>query len=114
MTTLSEIIALNRENIFFIYGLAFFSLGLAIAMQSRRHSRLELARSLKWLAAFGITHGFYEWGDIFIPMQAAYLSAQWMAILEVLHSALLVTLPVPAVFGVTLSCRWRRRRAQGV
>lgn len=103
MTTLSEIIALNRENIFFIYGLAFFSLGLAIAMQSRRHSRLELARSLKWLAAFGVAHGFYEWGDIFIPMQAAYLSVQWMAILEVLHSALLMTSFLCLLqFGVTL------------
>ncbi|KAA3661800.1 MAG: hypothetical protein DWQ04_15350 [Chloroflexi bacterium] len=61
----------NTLLVFFVYGQVFFVLGLAIALQSWRHSRLELARSLRWLAAFGIVHGIHEWGTIFIPMQAA-------------------------------------------
>jgi signal transduction histidine kinase len=65
---------LNREVIQFAYGLTFFVLGLAIALQSRQHSRLDLARGLPWLAAFGFTHGLHEWGDFFIPIQSAYLS----------------------------------------
>ena len=64
----------NREIILFLYGLVFFLLGLIIALQSQRYSRLDLARNLKWLAAFGIAHSLHEWGDLFIPIQATHLS----------------------------------------
>ena len=56
-------------------------LGLAIFWQSRRHSRLDLARSLGWLGAFGLIHGIHEWGSIFIPIQATYLSPAWVDVL---------------------------------
>jgi hypothetical protein len=69
-----EFVTLNRGLFLFAYGLVFFILGLAIALQSRRYSRLELARSLSWLAAFGLTHGLQEWGDLFIPIQETYMS----------------------------------------
>ena len=49
-----------------MYGLGFFILGFAIILQVQQSSRLELARSLRWLAVFGITHAFNEWGDLFI------------------------------------------------
>ncbi|HLF66302.1 MAG TPA: hypothetical protein VI522_01665, partial [Gammaproteobacteria bacterium] len=71
----------NRIVIFFIYGQVFFVLGLVIALQSWRHSRLALARSLKWLAAFAFLHGFHEWGDVFIPLQANFLAAPFIEIL---------------------------------
>ncbi len=74
MSIFHTIFEANREIILFIYGLVFFVLGLAIALQSRRYSRLDLARSLTWLAAFGFTHGLHEWGDLFIPIQARYLN----------------------------------------
>lgn len=64
MDFLHTFFALNHSIIIFAYGLAFFVLGLAIALQSRRHSRLHLARSLPWLAAFGLAHGFFEWAGI--------------------------------------------------
>lgn len=88
---LRRLVELNREIIFFGYGLVFFILGLAIALQSRHASRLELARSLTWLAGFGFTHGLHEWGDLFIPIQADYLSDE--AILA-LRSAQLLLLSV--------------------
>ncbi|MGA2505188.1 MAG: sensor histidine kinase [Anaerolineales bacterium] len=69
-----NLFTVNHELIYFIYGLMFFVLGLAIALQSRHSSRLDLARSLNWLAAFGFLHGFHEWGDLFIPLQSAYLA----------------------------------------
>ncbi|MCB0203584.1 MAG: hypothetical protein KDH89_02045 [Anaerolineae bacterium] len=72
---------LNRTIVLFIYGQVFFVLGLAIFWQSRRHSRLDLARSLGWLGAFGLIHGLHEWGIIFIPLQAAYLSPAWVDVL---------------------------------
>jgi signal transduction histidine kinase len=63
----------NNPLIVFLYGETFFLLGFAILLQTRRGSRLELARHLPWLAAFGILHGLNEWGDLFIPIQANFL-----------------------------------------
>ena len=85
MITLAEFFLLNRSIIYFVYGLVFFVLGFAIILQARQSSRLDLARSLRWLAAFGIAHGFHEWGDLFIPIQATYLSPQVMRLLYILH-----------------------------
>lgn len=89
MISLPEFFERNREIIFFVYGLVFFLLGFAIILQTRRSSRLELARSLRWLAGFGITHGLYEWGDLFIPIQAEYLGAPTMRVLYLVHKILL-------------------------
>lgn len=71
---LREWFAVNHPLILFVYGQTFFVAGLAIALQSRKNSRLPLARSLSWLAAFGLLHGFNEWGDLFLPLQRQFLS----------------------------------------
>jgi signal transduction histidine kinase len=89
MEFLRTFIDLNRDIIYFVYGLVFFVLGLAIALQTRNYSRLDLARSLKWLAAFGFSHGFHEWGDLFIPIQEVYLSPFTVEFLHYLHLVLL-------------------------
>lgn len=89
MLIISEFFESNYEVIIFAYGLAFFVLGLAVIVQIRQSSRLELSRSLKWLAAFGIMHGLNEWGDLFIPLQATYLSPFWTIGLYVIQLILL-------------------------
>lgn len=109
---LRQFFELNRIIILFIYGLVFFVLGLAIALQSRSYSRLNLARALGWLAAFGLTHGLHEWGDIFIPIQATYLSAPFVRALQILQVILLaVSFACLLQFGVStlrpLRGRWR-------
>jgi signal transduction histidine kinase len=91
MGAIREFVALNRDIILFVYGLTFFTLGLAVAFQSRHYSRLDLARSLSWLAAFGLLHGLYEWGELFSPVQEAYLSVQGIRILHSLHLIFLAT-----------------------
>ncbi|HEY7463846.1 MAG TPA: sensor histidine kinase [Candidatus Limnocylindria bacterium] len=73
MTFLTELFETNRVIVLSVYGQVFFVLGLAIALQSPKRSRLALARSLPWLAGFGILHGFHEWGYLFIPIQSGYL-----------------------------------------
>ncbi|HEX6129225.1 MAG TPA: histidine kinase, partial [Candidatus Limnocylindria bacterium] len=73
MGALAEILEANRVVVLTVYGQVFFVLGLAVALQSRKHSALALARPLPWLAAFGIVHGFHEWGYLFIPIQSGYL-----------------------------------------
>ena len=103
MITLSEFFKLNQSIIYFAYGLVFFVLGFAIILQTRQSSRLDLARSLRWLAAFGITHAFHEWGDLFIPIQATYLSPEILRVLYILHLILLaVSFIFLFEFGLTL------------
>ena len=120
MTSLRDLFAINHDIILFVYGLVFFVLGLAIALQSRRYSRLELARSLSWLAAFGITHGLHEWGDLFIPIQQAYLSAPAVQLLNVIQLALLaVSFACLFEFGAALlrpfgRARWLRGVSAGL
>ncbi|MEW5985529.1 MAG: histidine kinase [Chloroflexota bacterium] len=111
LTFVRTFFELNRDIIFFVYGLVFFVLGLAIALQSRRYSRLDLARSLPWLAGFGFVHGFHEWGDLFVPIQAAYLGPPLIQGLHVLHLLLLgVSFACLMEFGVSLmqSLGWAR------
>ena len=113
MLFLREFVELNAQLILFAYGLVFFILGLSIALQSRHSSNLALARSLSWLAAFGFTHGLYEWGDLFIPIQTAYLSPATITVLYVFQILLLVVSFVCLfTFGLSLSnlparTRWR-------
>ncbi len=73
--------AANRDIVLFAYGQVFFVLGMAIALQSWRHSRLVLARSLPWLAAFGFAHALHEWGYIFIPLQQDYVAPPFIGML---------------------------------
>jgi signal transduction histidine kinase len=47
--------------IFFVYGLAFFSMGLAIMLEAGRGSDERLRHALRPLAAFGVLHGIHEW-----------------------------------------------------
>jgi signal transduction histidine kinase len=89
MITIHDFFDLNREIILFVYGLGFFILGFAILLQVQQSSRLELARSLRWLAAFGIAHAFNEWGELFIPIQAHYLGLTFVKLLLVFQLILL-------------------------
>jgi signal transduction histidine kinase len=47
--------------LYLLYGLAFFTLGVAILSREIRASELGIARIIWLLALFGITHGFHEW-----------------------------------------------------
>ncbi|HTX89815.1 MAG TPA: ATP-binding protein [Anaerolineales bacterium] len=91
MTLIQDFFNVNHDIIYFIYGLMFFVLGLAISLQSRHSSHLDLARSLPWLAAFGFLHGFHEWGDLFIPLQSEYLAPSVIVFLQYIHLILLAS-----------------------
>ncbi|MDQ1301261.1 MAG: hypothetical protein QG637_1182 [Chloroflexota bacterium] len=109
---MTQFFTTNRVLILAVYGQVFFVLGLVIALQSWRHSRLTLARGLGWLAAFGFTHALHEWGDVFIPLQAQYLPRPVIDVLFVMQVALLaVSFACLFRFGVEclrpLPGRWR-------
>jgi signal transduction histidine kinase len=101
---LREFFQTNEAILYFIYGQVFFVTGMAIALQSRKHSRLELAGSLPYLAAFGLTHGLAEWGHVFIPLQANYLSAPAITIMKLAQLCLLaLSFVFLLVFGLRLN-----------
>ncbi|MDR7483961.1 MAG: GAF domain-containing sensor histidine kinase [Armatimonadota bacterium] len=68
--------------VFFIYGLAFFAMGLAIALEARRASALVLSRPLRWLAAFGLLHAAVEWIDMWMIGPGAGVASPTLRILR--------------------------------
>jgi signal transduction histidine kinase len=60
--------------IYFVYGLSFFSMGLAITLEVGRGSDERLRWALRPLAVFGLIHGTHEWLEMFellkvLPLQ---------------------------------------------
>ena len=51
--------------IYFVYGLAFFLLGIAVLLEGDRSLDERLRLALRPMAAFGILHGINEWMDMF-------------------------------------------------
>jgi signal transduction histidine kinase len=75
MNPITAFLVENIVLVFFLYGLAFFVLGLALALASRRASEFRFARAIIPLAAFGILHGIHEWIEMFqhiAPWNSAY------------------------------------------
>jgi signal transduction histidine kinase len=108
--SLARFFEINWVAVYFVYGQVFFITGLVTALQGRRRSQLELARSLRWLAAFGIIHAFNEWGHIFTPLQAFFLSNSLVTASQVLHLAVLGTSFFCLLqFGILLSSSMRPR-----
>jgi len=75
----------NGQLIQFVYGQVFFLVGFAIFLRTRDGRRLDFAVSLRWLGAFALIHGCYEWADLFIPLQAAYVPAGLVVSLRALQ-----------------------------
>lgn len=98
----------NRVILLAMYGQVFFVLGLSVALQWRRESRLELARLAPLLAAFGFANSFAIWGDIFIPLQRSLLDASYIQQLEILQLLLmLIGFVLLATLGVRLNSQQR-------
>jgi signal transduction histidine kinase len=51
--------------VYFFYGLAFFSMGLLVALEGGRSSDIRLRKALRPLAGFGIVHAAHEWIEMF-------------------------------------------------
>jgi len=86
--------------IYLLYGLAFFTLGVAALLESRRKSALLLGRQLPWLAAFGLTHSVVEWSQMLALVTPVGPSREFLTTLHV------IALPLSALllirFGVGL------------
>ncbi|HUW08144.1 MAG TPA: histidine kinase dimerization/phosphoacceptor domain-containing protein, partial [Anaerolineae bacterium] len=117
--SLASFFEINWVAVYFMHGQVFFITGLVTALQSRRRSQLELAHSLRWLAAFGIIHAFNEWGYIFTPLQAFFLNSRLVAATQILHLAVLGTsyfclLQFGILLGMPRPSVWLRSTASAV
>lgn len=106
MSGLSAFFAQNIVLVYFLYGLAFFSMGLAVWLESGRTSELRLARAMGPLAAFAFLHSAHEWLEMFVRLGEVVPGAprigQSVAV-EIIGLALLVlSFLLLIVFGVRL------------
>ena len=62
---LAEFFDNNFIYIYYFYGLSFYSMGLALLLETRRNSELPLAKSIHLLSAFGMLHGIHEFLEMF-------------------------------------------------
>ncbi len=83
--------------VFFIYGLAFFGMGITMALESGRAPALAQARVLRPLAAFGLIHGTHEWLESYLEQAEiigtplpGWLSWIRLALLSLSYIALLI------------------------
>jgi signal transduction histidine kinase len=78
-----------RFLVFFVYGLAFFGMGITMALESGRSPALAQARVLLPLAAFGLIHGTHEWMEAYL-LQAKALGTALPAWLPWLRLGFLI------------------------
>ena len=89
--------------IYFLYGLAFFSMGLVVWLERGRGSDKRLRHALRPLAAFGVIHATHEWMEMFqimgmLPGQET-AKLLWNGLLLALLSFSFLSL---AAFGASL------------
>ena len=77
--------------IYFFYGLAFYSLGFALLIESGRASALRLARSMRLLAGFGLLHGVHEWFDMLDQILERYYDTAFPDLLRWARLSVLIT-----------------------
>lgn len=63
----------NLWIVFFIYGLAFFTMSIAVFVQPIGKTRFKLAGVLWLLGWFGLLHGTYEWLDGLAILRGRYI-----------------------------------------
>jgi signal transduction histidine kinase len=103
MNPISAFFVRNIVFVFFLYGLAFFAMGLALALTTRRASEFRFAQAIRPLAAFGIAHGIHEWIEMFQKIATLTRGYTPTVSHEVLRLAVLVTsFLTMSAFGITL------------
>lgn len=89
--------------LYFFYGLAFFFLGVSIAVKNMKGSDLKLAGCLWLLAGFGFTHGSHEWLQLYLLLQGQYLSVTEVLYIKLFTvSAVMLSFFMLMEFGIKL------------
>ncbi len=103
MHTLADFFSQNIILIYFLYGLSFFSMGLAVLLEAGRSSEMRFAIALRPLAVFGLMHGIHEWGEMFQKILRLSASYQLSPNEEVLRLVWLAgSFIALIIFGISL------------
>ncbi len=96
--------------VFFLGGLSFYTMGLAVAFEASAHTAdREIRRALGILAAFGILHGLHEWMEMFIFF-AQRESAHLLDSETVRVGILAISFGLLCLFGCIMLCMRIQRR----
>ncbi|MBM3151544.1 MAG: sensor histidine kinase [Chloroflexi bacterium] len=85
--------------VYFLYGLAFFSMGLLVAVEGGRAPDLRLRKALRPLAGFGLVHGLHEWLEMFNQMEILIGHNETVVFEGVLLAILAISFISLAAFG---------------
>jgi len=88
--------------VFFVNGLAFFVMGLAITLETRRPSKLKLAESLWLLAVFAFLRSLANWAEMFLLIQRQATPASDNLPLQ---TAIVLLLPLSTMFLLQFGIR---------
>jgi signal transduction histidine kinase len=104
MSMVAQLFDNNLITIYFFYGLAFFSMGLALLIESGRSSDFPFAAAMAPLAAFGIIHGFHEWLEMFQLLNLAGTTSipDWLLNDGIRLFLLAISFSLLLIFGVRL------------
>ncbi len=103
MDVITSFLKTNIVFVFFVYGLAYFSVGMAIALETGRQSRLNLAAGLPFLAAYALLHSVVEWTDMFVLIGGSTLRPPEALEIGVVRLVFLVSSTASLIiFGVRL------------
>ncbi len=94
---------LTLAVVYSVYGLAFFSMGLAVWLEGGRATDPRLRRALRPLIIFGLIHGAHEWLEMF--QQLGLFNGTWATgeAWEALRLGIIVWSLIPlATFGALL------------
>lgn len=76
-----EFFQANLDILFFLYGLVFVIMGLAIIIQQRQGSLFKIGNVLWLLGAFAIAHGLNEWLDMWAIIKKNQQEIFWLELL---------------------------------
>jgi signal transduction histidine kinase len=94
-----------------VYGLAFFAMGLLVALEGGRASDERLRHALRPLAVFGLLHGIHEWMDMFEVLKLLPAYVQSLVLWQGLRLAMLsFSFLSLAAFGASLLATTRQYR----
>jgi len=73
--------------LYLCYGLAFYTMGVAVTARITPHSKLKLNRYLWLFALFAFTHALDEWFELFIVLELAEAPAAFTELIPFLDTA---------------------------
>jgi signal transduction histidine kinase len=88
--------------VYFTYGLAFFSLGLAVLFEADRSPSLGSPAALRPLIIFGFVHGAHEWLEMFLDKSGWIVFSNPALVGEVRIVLLFVSFLALLAFGVMM------------